>query len=206
MLLMADSKQAIIFDFGGVLLQWDPHRVYRRFFDEPHQIDQFLTEIDFATWNAEQDRGRPFSEGVAELSSQFPQYAHLIRAYYEHWEDSIAGPIEGSVAILRMLKQSGFPLYGLSNWSAETYPRVRDRYDFFRLFDDIILSGEVGVNKPDPAIFALTLARIARPAGECLLIDDSETNVVAARRMGFSALHFSSPEQLRHELHSLGIL
>ena len=203
---MTNSNQAIIFDVGGVLLHWDPHRIYRRFFDQPRKIDRFLAEIDFAAWNAEQDRGRPFAQGVAELSSRFPQYAHLIRAYHEHWEDSIAGPIEGSVAILRALKRAAYPLYALSNWSAETYPRVRDRYDFFSLFDDIILSGEVGLSKPDPAIFSLTLRRIGRSANECLLIDDSEANVLAAEHMGIAVIHFKTPEQLRRELRGLHIL
>ncbi len=104
---MTSPIKAIIFDFGGVLLQWDPHKLYRRYFDQARQIDQFLAEINFSSWNAEQDRGRPFEPGIAELSSQFPQYAHLIRAYYDHWEDSVVGPIAGTVEILRELKRAG---------------------------------------------------------------------------------------------------
>ena len=122
---MNSSIKAIIFDFGGVLLQWDPHKLYRRYFDQPGQIDEFLAEINFSSWNAEQDRGRPFAESIAKLSSRFPQYTHLIRAYYDHFEDSIVGPITGTIDILHQLKQAGYLLYGLSNWSAETYPRIR---------------------------------------------------------------------------------
>ena|SRR5271157_5996061 len=197
--------KAIVFDFGGVLLKWDPHKLYRRYFDRPQCIDQFLKEINFSAWNTEQDRGRPFAEGVAELSGQFPQYTHLIHAYYDHFEDSIVGPINGTVEILRKLKQAGYPLYGLSNWSAETYPRVRPQYDFFNLFDKIILSGEVKLIKPDPAIFNLTLQTIHRTASECLLIDDSEANITTAKKIGFNTIHFKSPEQLKTELHQLNL-
>ena len=203
---MNSSIKAIIFDFGGVLLKWDPHKLYRRYFDQPQQIDQFLAEINFASWNAEQDRGRPIAESIAELSGKFPQYAHLIRAYYDHFEDTIVGPISGTVEILYKLKQAGYPLYGLSNWSAETYPRIRHQYDFFNLFDKIILSGEVKLIKPDPAIFNLTLQTIKRTASECLLIDDSESNIISAKKLGFAVIHFKSPEQLRIELRQLNLL
>lgn len=203
---MTSPIKAIIFDFGGVLLQWDPHKLYRRYFDQAQQIDQFLEEINFSSWNAEQDRGRPFETGIAELSSQFPQYAHLIRAYYDHWEDSVVGSIAGTVEILRELKRAGYPLYGLSNWSAETYPRVRHQFNFFDLFDEIILSGTVKLIKPDPAIFNLTLNKINRPVSECLLIDDSEANINTAKKLGFAVIHFKTPEQLQTELHQLNLL
>lgn len=203
---MPSPIKAIIFDFGGVLLQWDPHKLYHRFFAQAGQIDQFLAEINFPSWNAEQDRGRPFAEGISELSGQFPQYAHLIRAYYDYWEDSIVGSIPGTVEILRELKEAGYSLYGLSNWSAETYPRVRHKYDFFNLFEQIILSGDVKLIKPDPAIFNLALQKIGCSARECLLIDDSEANIITGKQMGFTTILFSSSEQLRIELHQMNVL
>jgi 2-haloacid dehalogenase len=203
---MTAPIQAIIFDFGGVLLEWDPHALYRRFINQPQQIDQFLAEVGFATWNAEQDRGRPFAEGVAELSSQFPHRAQLIRAYYDHWEDSIVGSIPGSVVILRRLKQAGYPLYGLSNWSAETFPRARKKYAFFDLLDDIIISGDVKMIKPDPAIFNLLLNKIRYPAYNCLLIDDSQPNILIAKSLGFNTIQFKSPEQLESELQRYHLL
>ena len=203
---MNTSIKAVIFDFGGVLLKWDPHKLYRRYFDQPQHIDHFLAEINFAAWNAEQDRGRPFADAVAELSVQFPQYSHLIRAYYEHFEDSIVGPIDGTVELLQDLKQAGYPLYALSNWSAETYPRVRPQYDFFDLFDKIILSGEVKLLKPDPAIFKLALQKINHTAHECLLIDDTEANIYSAKKLGIHTIHFKSAEQLRMELRILGLI
>ena len=203
---MTSSIKTILFDFGGVLIKWDPHKLYRRFFDQPQQIDQFLAEINFSSWNAEQDRGRPFEAGIAELSGQFPQYAHLIRAFYDHWEDSIAGIFPETVDILRELKQAGYSLYGLSNWSTETYPLIQHQYNFFSLFDGIILSGEVKLIKPDPAIFNLALQKIGYSARECLLIDDTEANIITAKRMRFATIHFKSPEQLRIELHQMNLL
>jgi 2-haloacid dehalogenase len=198
---------AIIFDFGGVLLDWDPRYLYRRFFpDQPKAMDQFLFEINFYEWNAQQDKGRTFAEGIAELSLQFPQHAHLIQTYFDYWEESIRGPISGSIEILQGLKQKGYPLYGLSNWSAETYPRARVKYPFFELFDEVILSGAVKLNKPDPAIFKLLLDKVGHTASECILIDDSEHNINAAKKLGFVTIHFTSPQQLQTELQRMSLL
>ena len=203
---MYSPIKAIIFDFGGVLLEWDPRNLYRRYFPQPQAMERFLTEINFHEWNAQQDKGRSFAEGIAELSSQYPQHAHLIQAYYDHWEDSITGSIAGTVDILQWLKQKGYPLYGLSNWSAETFPRARYNYPFFDWFDDIILSGEVKLNKPDPAIFNLLLTKINYSAPECLLIDDSQTNIETAKELGFTTVLFTSPKHLQLELQNLNLL
>jgi 2-haloacid dehalogenase len=200
------SIQAIVFDFGGVLLDWNPRHVYRRFFDDPQQIDAFLAEIGFAEWNSQQDGGRPFAEGVRELSSRFPQHARLIRAYHEYWEDSVSGPIPGSVDILRELKTAGYPVYGLSNWSAETFPLAYRKYDVFQLLDGYIISGDVGLVKPDPRIFQLVVQKFGVPAHSCLLIDDSAQNIETATTAGFQTVLFRSPEDLRAELRHLGVL
>ena len=198
--------KAIIFDFGGVLVDWNPHNLYRHFFDESRKIDEFLSEIQFSEWNLQQDKGRPFAEGVAELSARFPQHASLIRAYHEHWEDSIVGPIPGSVEILRALKAAGYGIYGLSNWSAETFPVAYRKYDFFELLDGYIISGDVRLVKPDPAIFELMIEKIGCLARECLLIDDSAKNIEAARQLGFETILFRSSDQLETELRKLGLL
>lgn len=203
---MTSPIKAIIFDFGGVLLEWDPRILYRRFFDHPHEIDRFLTEINFTVWNTHQDKGRPFALAIAELSAQFPQHAHLISAYFEHYEESILGPLPGMPELLYRLKQAGLPLYGLSNWSAETFPMMRKKYPFFDLFDDIILSGAVKLLKPDPAIFRLTLDRIKRRPEECLLIDDSPANLASARDLGLATVEFHSARQLEQELRLLDLL
>jgi 2-haloacid dehalogenase len=198
---------AIIFDFGGVLVDWDPHYLYRPFFNgDDAAIDRFLLEIGFREWNLQQDGGRSFDEGVATLSAQFPQYAHLIRAYHERYADSIIGSIQGTVEILRACKAAGYPLYGLSNWALEKFDLIRPKYDFFDCFDDILISSTVNLVKPDPRIFEIFLKRIGRRAEECVYIDDSAVNAAAADRLGFITIPFESPKQLVAELDRLGVL
>lgn len=203
---MKTHIKAIIFDFGGVLLDWNPRNLYQRYFPrQPQAMENFLCEINFYDWNAQQDKGRSFSDGIAVHAEKFPQYAHLIQAYYEHWEDSVTGAIPGTVEILHKLKVKGYPLYGLSNWSAETFPRARHNYPFFDLFDEIILSGDVKLIKPDPAIFNLLLSKIRFAAPECILIDDSQANIDTAKNLGFVTILFTSPEQLQIELQRLDL-
>jgi 2-haloacid dehalogenase len=198
---------AIIFDFGGVLLDWNPRYLYRKLFpgDEP-ALERFLTEIGFSEWNHLQDAGRPFSLAVAELCACHPQYCDLIHAYDENFLESVKGAIPGTVDILRRLRHSGFPLFGLSNWSAEKFRLVRPRYEFFTWFQGMVISGEVGVAKPDPRIFHLLLQLVARPVGECLLIDDASANIAVAQTLGFQTIFFHSPTQLEVELSSRGLL
>ncbi len=204
---MNNPYRDVVFDFGGVLIEWDPRRLYRKFFNgNATALDNFLTEIGFAEWNLQQDQGRPFAEAVAELSARFPHYADLIKAYDECWEESIIGPIQPTVDILRALKDAGYRPHGLSNWSAEKFALVRPRYEFFNWFDTIVVSGAVKLVKPDPRIFALFLQRIDRTAEECVYIDDSTTNVAEADRLGFRAIRFESPAQLAVELDRLGLL
>ncbi len=163
-------------------------------------MERFLNEVDFYHWNARQDEGRPFADGVAELCGKFPQYCDLIQAYDRRWDESIAGAYPDTVAILRSLREMGYPLYGLSNWSVEKFLLVRHKYEVFDWFETILLSGEVKLVKPDPRIFAIMLERIGREAPECVLVDDSIGNVEAARRLGFQAIHFQSAGQLQEEL------
>ncbi|HJQ24396.1 MAG TPA: HAD family phosphatase [Blastocatellia bacterium] len=203
----AGRSPAIVFDFGGVLIDWNPRYLYQKLFaDDPEAMERFLAEIGFSEWNLEQDRGRAFAVAVSELSARFPHYADFIRAYDERWEESIGGAIEPTVALLRALKQAGYALFGLSNWSAETFPRIRQQYPFFNWFDDIVLSGEVRLIKPDPLIFEILLERIGRAAADCLYIDDSPANVDVARQLGFQTIHFTAPEQLATELIGRGLL
>jgi len=203
---MSQNIRAIIFDFGNVLLEWNPRLVYRRFFQNEQEMEQFLHDVNFMDWNLQQDKGRSFAEGVAELSKEFPQYAELIQAYHDNWIHSIGNSLTGTIEIMERLKNAGYQLYGLSNWSAETFPIARDKYDFFNLLDDIVISGEVGAVKPDPEIFEILLKRIIRPASQCLFIDDALANVEAARTLGFATVHFQSPEQLENELQKLELL
>jgi len=195
---------AIVFDFGGVLIDWNPRHLYRQLFDgDLAAVEQFLTRIDFTTWNLQQDRGRLFAIAVADLCAQFPEDAEFIRAYDERYEESIRGPIEHTVHLLQTLKQAGYPLYGLSNWPQEKFDIVRPKYDFFGWFDDIVISGEVKLAKPDPRIYTLLLERIGRRAEDCLFIDDSPANIRAADQLGFQTIHYESPEQLESALRQL---
>lgn len=203
---MTQSITTIIFDFGNVLLGWDARKLYERFFPDLEAVDRFLEQIRFAEWNAKQDAGRPFHAGVADLSRQFPQYADLIQAYDTYWEESLTGRVDGTIEIVNELKQAGWPLYLLSNFSVEKFELIRSQHSYLDLFDDIIISGEIGIVKPEPAIFQQALTRINRTAQECLFIDDSAANIEAARTLGFQVIHYHSPAQLRSELATLSIL
>jgi len=204
---MNQTIKAILFDFGNVLLEWNPRYVYRRYFpNDEAAMEQFLNEVSFMDWNAQQDKGRSFTEGVAVLSKQFPQYSDLIQAYHTNWKESIGDSLTGTVELMKRLKKAGYRVYGLSNWSAETFPLVREKYDYFGLLDDIILSGEVGAIKPEPEFFEIALRRIGYPAQECLFIDDAPANIEQARKMGFVTVLFESPEQLERELERLHLL
>ena len=202
-----EARPAVVFDVGGVLLDWNPRYLYTRFFNgDQEAMERFLEEVNFAEWNMLQDAGRPFSQGVATLAAQFPQWAELIEAYHTHWEETISGSIEGSVAILAELHRAGYPLYVLSNFSIEKFKLIQTKYGFFMWFDDILLSAQVKLVKPDPKIFQVLLLQIDRSPTDCLLIDDSKPNVETASQLGFDAIHFQSPGQLRVELHQRGMI
>ncbi len=204
---MNGKPRAIIFDFGGVLIHWDPRRVYRRLLGSDAAIDAFFQEVGFHEWNREQDRGRrPWSEAVVELSARYPHREKLIRAYHERWEESIAGPIAGTVRIVERLRAAGYRLIGLTNWSFEMFRLTRPRYELFRLFEKIVVSGEVGFLKPEREIFDLTLRTIGCRAEEYMFIDDHEPNIAAAGALGFHTICFTSPEQLEEELRRADIL
>ncbi|HYZ25717.1 MAG TPA: HAD family phosphatase [Geminicoccaceae bacterium] len=190
----------IVFDLGGVLIDWNPRHLYRKLFDDEARMEWFLAEVCHSAWNEEQDRGRTFAAAIEEAAARHPDHGPLIAAYFERWPEMLAGPIEGTVAVLEELNEAGYELHALTNWSAETFPFARDRFAFLDRFRTILVSADVGLIKPDPAIFELLLARIGRTAAECLYIDDNAKNVLAAARVGFDAIAFENPEQLRHDL------
>lgn len=202
---MIQPINAIIFDLGNVLIGWDAHLLYKRFFPNRDAADRFLAEIRFAEWNAKQDAGRPFKDGVADLSSQFPHYADLIQAYDTYWEESLTAPYNETIDIVRILKDAGWPLYLLSNFSLEKFRLIEHKHPVFEWFDDKIISGEHKVVKPDPEIFQITLKRIRRRAGECLFIDDSTANIETAHHLGFQTIRFQSPTQLMADLRALNL-
>ena len=201
------SLHAIVFDFGGVLIDWNPRHLYLKLFNgDAEATERFLNEIGFEAWNLELDRGRPFAEGVAELSRQFPQYADLIKSYDLRWEESILGPIQTTVNMMQNLKHAGDSVYGLSNMPKEKYRPLCSRYAFLDQLDDVVISGEVKVIKPDPRIYRLLLEKIQRPAAECVFIDDSEENAAMAGRLGFHSIWYKSSDLLQAELEHLGLL
>ncbi len=191
---------AVVFDLGGVVVDWNPRHLYRKFFDDAGAMERFLEEIDFTGWNIEQDRGRPYEEGVRLLSDRFPQHRALISAYDERWEESIPGVIEGTIAILEELRVAGVPLHALTNWSAEKFEIALQRFPFEHWFDEVVVSGREGVCKPEPAIYRLLLERTGLGAERCLFIDDSPANTDGAASLGFHTHLFTSPAGLRSEM------
>lgn len=199
--------RSVVFDLGGVLIDWDPRHLYRRIFrGDEAAMERFLAEVGLFEWNEEQDAGRSFSEGVALLQARHPEHRERIAAFHLRWEETVAGTIPGAIEILRDVKATGNPVYALSNWSAETYPIAERRFDFLEWFDGVVVSGRIGMRKPDPAIFRHLLERFDLEAERTLFVDDSERNVEAARGLGFDALRFESPPQLRGELVARGVL
>jgi 2-haloacid dehalogenase len=199
------KMQTIVFDLGGVLIDWNPRYLYRKLLKDEAEIEFFLNTICTAEWNGRQDAGRPFREGVALLSQQYPEYAALIEAYEARWEEMLGGAINGTVEILRSVKSGGMPVYALTNWSAETFPIARKHYDFLNWFDGILVSGEVKMRKPDIRIFQLLLERFKLNAGTTLYIDDIVENLKPAQQAGLQPLHFQNAAQLRNALQGMGL-
>lgn len=198
--------KAVVFDLGGVLIDWDPRYLYRKLLDDEAAVEEFLATVCTPAWNAEQDRGRPFAEGVAELVGRHPVHAAAITAYHERWPEMLGGAVGGTVEVLAELRAAGVPVYALTNWSAETFGIARERFEFLEWFDGVLVSGEERMIKPDPAIFRLLLDRFGLDPGATFYIDDSPANVAAADRLGFDAVRFTSPAQLRRDLEARGLL
>ena len=200
-------RSVVVFDVGGVLLQWDPRHLYRKLFaGDDAAMEHFLGNVCTEEWNERQDAGRTFADAAAELLPAHADKAHLIHAFGRRFDEMITGAIEETVDILRELKRAGVPLYAVTNWSAETFPSAQNRFDFLAEFDGIVVSGEEGVIKPDPRIFRILLDRYDIPAHAAVFIDDNPANAEAATNLGIHGIHFRSPQQLRRELVELGLL
>ena len=187
-----DSIRNIVFDFGGVLIDWNPRYLYRTYFNDDREMEYFLSHVCTGEWNAEPDRGRTFDEGVRLLEERFPQYSEAIRLYRDGWESMLHGEFPGTVALLMKLKKLGYGIYGLTNWSAETFPIARSKYPVLHRFDGIVVSGQEKLIKPDPRIFGILLERYGLNAGECIFIDDSPANIETAARLGFNTVLFDN--------------
>jgi 2-haloacid dehalogenase len=195
------TVEAVVFDLGNVLIRWDPHPAIAASVG-PDAATRFLADqdFDFLAWNHAQDAGRSWEVGEAAAIDSHPHWEPAIRAYRSNFAASLVGPLHDTVDILRELHAAGTPLFALTNWSAELFPVALERFDFLALFDDIVVSGQVGVAKPDPAVFAVLERRIGHRLDRTVFIDDSPVNVAAARAAGMDAIAFTDTGRLRTDL------
>ncbi|NUO80440.1 HAD family phosphatase [candidate division KSB1 bacterium] len=198
--------QTVIFDLGGVLIDWNPRYLYRKLMQSEAEIDYFLSNICTFAWNGLQDAGRSFREGTLALQAQHPEHAEMIAAYYGRWEEMLAGAIEENVEIFREVKRTGLPVYALTNWATESFPVAQKHYDFLREFDGIVVSGEEKVAKPDARLFHILFERYKIEARRAAYIDDSASNIITAKSLGLHAIHFQNAELLRRELQALSVI
>src|SRR5215213_4544371 len=199
--------KSIIFDLGGVLIDWNPNYVFDKMFDDEEKKKHFFQNICTPDWNEKQDAGRSIKEATEELLVKHPDWKEYIEAYYGRWQEMLGGPIHESVEIFRQLKESGqYKIYALTNWSAETFPIALELYEFLHWFDGRLVSGEEKMRKPFPEFYRLILERFQLNPSETLFIDDSVRNVEAAAEIGIHTIAFTSPQQLKEELVRLGIL
>lgn len=193
----------IIFDFGGVLLDWNPRYLYKSYFNNDEEMENFLADICNGEWNIKQDAGRPFAEAVKELQSKFPEYAEAIRMYDDDWEKMLKCELPESIDLLKELKSMGYGIYGLTNWSAEKIGYAFANYSFFSLFDGIVVSGVEKVVKPDRKIYEILLERYSLKPGECVFIDDNQDNVDMAKVLGINAVRFDNIGNVKEHLETL---
>ncbi len=196
--------KAIVFDFGGVLIEWNPRNLYRKIFADESEMEAFLSNVCTTEWNLSLDKGKPFKQAVAEKIAEFPEYADEIRAFDTRWEEMRGGAIEANVALLKRLAKH-YPVYGLTNWSQEKFALTEPKFDFFKIFKGIVVSGIEKEVKPEPKLFRILLERYGLNAKECVFIDDSAPNVETAAKLGFAAFRFTTPERLVADLHSVGV-
>lgn len=207
MSLNLPNIETVLFDLGGVLVDWNPRHLYRKMFDDQEEMEYFLREIATGDWNEQQDAGRPFEEAIDILAEQHPKYQKYIQAFFYRWSEMLNGPINGTVEILRILRsRKELGLYALTNWSAETFPIAREQFAFLNWFEGILVSGEENLKKPDPMIYKMTLERFGLVGEKTLFIDDSLRNVEAAKKCGIRAIQFENPEKLWKDLEQLGVL
>ena len=199
------TVDTVVFDLGGVLIDWSPYHLYRKLFDSDAEIAAFLEEIDLYTWLQGVDADKPFQAGVEELAAQKPHLADAILAYWHRWPETINGTFADSLAVVAELRDAGVPLYVISNWSSETWHHA-ENLPFLDWFQGVVISGHERMAKPDPRIFTLTCERYDLTPGRCVFIDDMAYNVDSARDVGFHCIQFTNAGALRKEFVNLGLL
>jgi 2-haloacid dehalogenase len=200
-----DAVDAVVFDLGGVLIDWNPRYLYRSLLPDDEAIEAFLEDIEFHEWNTSLDAGRDWDEAVDWLAARHPGRRDLITAFRDRWEETLGGPIQPVAEILEELRAAGTPTFALSNWSRRTFEVTASRFPFLAGFDGLVISGDVGATKPDPRIYRELLERYGLQPQTTVLIDDRVDNVAAATRLGMRGIVFVGAEGLRRELVGLNL-
>ncbi|TRX62664.1 HAD family phosphatase [Fulvivirga sp. M361] len=195
----------IIFDFGGVLVDWNPRYLFDSLFEDKEALEYFLSEVCTHDWNIQQDAGRSLAEGTRLLQEIHPEHATMIQRFYDDWEVMLKDEIVENTKLIPVLKRS-YRLFGLTNWSAETFPIALKRFPFFSELEGIVVSGEEKMIKPNKEIYLLLLDRYKLKAENSIFIDDNLENILAAQKIGFHTVHFNGDLNLEHELERIGVL
>jgi 2-haloacid dehalogenase len=196
----------VVFDVGNVLIRWDVHNLYRKMFPNDAAIKLFLDQTGLITRNHEFDRGELFADGLADLIRQFPHYAKPLAAFDERWQDCLDGAVNGNVALLRELRTAGVPVHAITNFNQYKFRFAQTLFPFLTEFEDIVVSGEERLLKPDPAIYRVLLDRQRLQAEQCVFIDDSAANIEMAQELGFKTVHFAEGcTDARAEFRALGL-
>jgi 2-haloacid dehalogenase len=196
----------IIFDFGGVLLDWNPRYLYNNLFDDKEQMEYFLTNVCSESWNVQQDAGRSLVEATKLLQQQFPEHQLMIQRFYDDWEIMLKGEIPENTVLIEQLKKKNYRLFGLTNWSGETFPIALKKYMFLHEFEGIVVSGDEKLIKPDKEIYLVLLNRYKLKAENSIFIDDNINNIKTASHLGFHTIHINGNLNLEHRFKELGIL
>lgn len=197
---------SVLFDIGNVFVEWDPRLLYQKLITDADELEYFLSEIVTLEWHSEHDRGRPFAEGVADLSAKFPEYEDLIHMFDSRWEETIGNVIQGTVDIMEDLAERGIRIYGLTNFSQEKWPGFCRKHSFTDMFEGVVVSGEERLIKPDPRIYHTAIARFHLDPEATVYVDDRRENVLAAEQLDMIGHQFTATSVLRDFFEKLEIL
>ncbi|MEP2735583.1 MAG: HAD family phosphatase [Erythrobacter sp.] len=203
---MSEPVQAVVFDVGRVIVEWDLRHLFAKLIDDEKELDWFLANVVTQEWHFEHDAGRPLDDMLPERIAMFPDYAELIEAYRARFLETIPGPVAGTVSLIEKLTQRKVPLFGITNFGSEFWAQFRPTMPIFDHFSDILVSGDEKLAKPDPAIFALAAKRFGYEPPAMLFIDDNEANILAAQRLGWQTHHFAHAKALEKTLRELALI
>jgi len=196
----------VVFDFGGVIIEWDRRHLFRKIFADEKRMERFLSEVCSEDWNLELDRGLPYARAIAERIDSHPEFADEIKAYWQRWEEMVPNLVDGTSEIVEELRTTGIRLCGLTNFSTDTFPLAQAKFPILTTFEDIVVSGAEKMVKPEPAIFELAAMRFGVDPAAVLFVDDRSDNIEGAKSVGMNAIQFHGAAQLRTDLVGLGLL